>query len=221
MSKSLPAMRVHALSDLKQVSAVLKMQRQAHQQRLAQEQARREAIERERHLFRYMVGAVTPLNVVARVAPEPTAVEPLPLQLQHDEQQALYESISDDFDVTTLMDTDEALSYRQPGVVPDIARKLRLGHWSIQANLDLHGLRSDEAREALGQFVRECHKKGIRCVRIIHGKGHGSPGRIPVLKVRVQRWLVQKKEVLAFVQAKASDGGAGAVVVLLDRVNRR
>jgi len=168
-----------------------------------------------------MVGAVTPLSVPARVVPEPAPVEPLPLQLQRDEQQALYESISDDFDVTTLMDTDEALSYRQPGVVPDIARKLRLGHWSIQANLDLHGLRSDEAREALGQFVRECHKRGLRCVRIIHGKGHGSPGRIPVLKVRVQRWLVQKKEVLAFVQAKASDGGAGAVVVLLDRVHRR
>lgn len=221
MSKPVSGVRVHALSDLKQVSAVLKLQREALQQRLAQEKARREALERERHLFRHMVGAVTPLNVTARapVAREPA--QPLPLQLQLDEQQALYESISDDFDVTTLMDTDEALSYRQPGVSPEVARKLRLGHWSIQANLDLHGLRLDEAREALGQFVRDCHKKGIRCVRIIHGKGLGSPGRIPVLKVRVQRWLVQKKEVLAFVQAKASEGGAGAVVVLLDRVHRR
>lgn len=221
MSQLLPAMRVHALSDLKQVAAVLKMQREAQQQRAAQEQAKREALERERHLFRYEMGAVTPLKVAPRVAPEPAPVEPVPLQLLRDEQQALYESISDDFDVTTLMDTDEALSYRQPGVAPEVARKLRLGHWSIQTSLDLHGLRLDEAREALGKFVRECHKKGIRCVRIIHGKGHGSPGRVPVLKVRVQRWLVQKQEVLAFVQAKASDGGAGAVVVLLDRVHRR
>ncbi|THU03810.1 DNA mismatch repair protein MutS [Lampropedia puyangensis] len=214
-------MRVHALSDLKQVSAVLKLQRQVQQQRLEQERARREAIERERNLFRHVVGTVQPLKVAARVSPQHEQAQPVPLQLQRDEQQALYESISDDFDVTTLMDTDEALSYRQPGVAPDVARKLRLGHWSIQASLDLHGLRLDEAREALGQFVRDCHKKGIRCVRIIHGKGHGSPGRVPVLKVRVQRWLVQKKEVLAFVQAKASEGGAGAVVVLLDRVNRR
>lgn len=221
MNKPLQGMRVHALSDLKQVSQVLKMQREALQQRQAQERARREAIERERHLFRHEVGAVTPLNVPARAAVARAPALPLPLQLELDEQRALYESISDDFDVTTLMDTDEALSYRQPGVAPEVARKLRLGHWSIQASLDMHGLRLDEAREALGQFVRDCHKKGIRCVRIIHGKGHGSPGRVPILKVRVQRWLVQKQEVLAFVQAKASDGGAGAVVVLLDRVHRR
>ncbi|MDH5858525.1 DNA mismatch repair protein MutS [Lampropedia aestuarii] len=214
-------MRVHALSDLKQVAQVLKMQREALQLRQAQEQARREAIERERHLFRHEVGAVTPLNVTPRAVVARAPVLPLPLQLEIDEQRALYESISDDFDVTTLMDTDEALSYRQPGVAPEVARKLRLGHWSIQASLDMHGLRLDEAREALGQFVRNCHKKGIRCVRIIHGKGHGSPGRVPILKVRVQRWLVQKQEVLAFVQAKASDGGAGAVVVLLDRAHRR
>jgi DNA-nicking Smr family endonuclease len=101
-----------------------------------------------------------------------------------------------------------------------VTRKLREGHWSIQKHIDLHGLRTDEAREALGRFVREAHQLGLRCVRVVHGKGLGSPGRTPVLKGRVQRWLVQKKEVLAFVQARPAEGGAGALVVLLKPVGR-
>ena len=79
----------------------------------------------------------------------------------------------------------------------------------------MHGLRRDDAREVLSIFIREAHKQGIRCVRVVHGKGLGSPGKAPVLKNRVHSWLVQKNEVLAFVQAKPADGGAGALVVLL------
>ena len=125
------------------------------------------------------------------------------------------ESISDNFDVSSLLDTDDALSFRRPGISVEVTRKLRRGEWSIQREIDLHGMRTDEAREALGPFIREAHKHGIRCVRVVHGKGLGSPGKTPVLKGRVQSWLVQKKEVLAFVQAKPAEGGAGALVVLL------
>ncbi|WP_231731380.1 Smr/MutS family protein [Lampropedia cohaerens] len=214
-------LRVHALSDLRQISAALRRQREMQQEQQRQHEARRAAAERERNLFRHSIGQVQPLHHAPRVAAQPAPAAPVPLQLVLDEQRALRESISDDFDVSSLLETDEGLSYRQPGVGPEVARKLRLGHWSIQATLDLHGLRLDEAREALGGFIRLQHQRGVRCVRIVHGKGLGSPGRVPVLKVRVQRWLVQKKEVLAFVQAKASDGGAGAVVVLLDRVRPR
>ncbi len=103
----------------------------------------------------------------------------------------------------------------------EITHRLRAGHWSIQRQLDLHGLRTDEAREALGQFIRYAHKTGLRCVRVVHGKGLGSPGKTPVLKGRVQRWLVQKKEVLAFVQARPMDGGAGALLVLLQPVGQQ
>jgi DNA-nicking Smr family endonuclease len=97
----------------------------------------------------------------------------------------------------------------------DVVRKLRAGTWSIQRQIDLHGLRRDDARDALGQFIREAHKDGIRCLRVVHGKGLGSPGKAPVLKGRVHSWLVQKSEVMAFVQARPVDGGAGALVVLL------
>jgi DNA-nicking Smr family endonuclease len=127
----------------------------------------------------------------------------------------LRETLSDEMDVSTLLDTDEHLSFRRPGIGTDVTRKLRQGQWRIQRQLDLHGLRTDDAREALGQFIREAHKHGIRCVRVVHGKGLGSPGKTPVLKSRVHSWLVQKNEVLAFVQAKPSEGGAGALVVLL------
>ena len=80
--------------------------------------------------------------------------------------------------------------------------------------------RVDEAREALGAFIRESHRNGIRCVRVVHGKGLGSPGKAPVLKEKVHKWLVQKAEVVAFVQAQPAQGGAGALVVLLQPQNR-
>ncbi len=152
-------------------------------------------------------------------APEPP--EPLPLQLELDEQRVLQEAMSDEFDVSTLLDTDDQLSFRRPGIGLDVTHKLRAGQWSIQRQLDLHGLRVDEAREALGQFIRLSHRTGIRCVRVVHGKGLGSPGKTPVLKGRVLRWLVQKKEVLAFVQARPAEGGAGALVVLLQPGRRQ
>ena len=184
----------------------------------ARQEAERKA-EAERHLFVRAVGAVKPIPVKARVLNLAKRPEPRPLQQDLDDQAALLESMSDEFDVSTLLDVDDQLSFRRPGIGTNITRKLRKGEWSLQGQLDLHGLRSDEAREALGQFVRDAKRMGWRCVRVVHGKGLGSPGKEPVLKSKVQRWLVQKNEVLAFVQAKPSDGGAGALVVLLGPSN--
>ena len=140
---------------------------------------------------------------------------PIARQRLADEEAALRESMSDDFTVETLLDTDEALSYARNGIGPDVIRKLRRGHWVIQSQLDLHGLRTDEAREALGEYLRGAVKRGLRCVRVIHGKGLGSINKEPVLKNKVRNWLTQKDEVIAFCQAKAADGGAGALIVLL------
>ncbi|MDP3132266.1 MAG: Smr/MutS family protein [Burkholderiaceae bacterium] len=169
----------------------------------------------ERTLFARTVGAVRPLRLQRLALIERERALPRARQRELDEQAVMREAISDDFDVESLLDTDDALSYRRPGVGLDVVRRLRRGQWSLQGQIDLHGLRTDEARAALSQFVREAHKVGWRCVRVVHGKGLGSPGKTPVLKNKVQRWLVQKNEVLAFVQAKPSDGGAGALVVLL------
>ncbi len=207
--------KLTTLADLKQVKQVMAEQAQARTvaaAALAQKQARLQA---EKNLFINAAGAVQPLpkKDKALLKKEPPA--PQPLQHELDEQAVLREAISDEFDVSTLLETDDHLSFRRPGVGTDVTRKLRRGDWSIQRQLDLHGLRIDDARDALGQFIREAHKHGIRCVRVVHGKGLGSPGKTPVLKSRVNSWLVQKKEVLAFVQARPAEGGAGALVVLL------
>ena len=198
---------------------------EAAAQEAARAQAAREAAQRaarERHLFAHSVGPVQPLKGGAnRHSAPPAPPDPKPLQRVQDEQNVLREAMSDEFDVSTLLDVDDQLSFRRPGIGVDVTRKLRGGHWSIQRQLDLHGLRRDDAREALGEFIRLAHRTGLRCVRIIHGKGLGSPGKTPVLKGRVQAWLVQKKGVLAFVQARPMDGGAGALVVLLQPGKRR
>jgi DNA-nicking Smr family endonuclease len=182
--------------------------------REAQAQAEaRECIERDR--FRLTVGAVTPQPQGGRAHLPQPAVPPEPRQRQQDEAQALASSLSDELDVSTLLETDAALSYRREGIGQDVLTRLRRGHWSIQAQLDLHGLRRDEARDALAAFIRQAERDGLRCVRVVHGKGNGSPGREPVLKDKVKRWLVQKDQVIAFTQASAADGGHGALLVLL------
>jgi DNA-nicking Smr family endonuclease len=179
----------------------------------ARERAAREA--RERELFARSVGPVVPLRHAVRAAVERPRPHPHPRQRERDDAAVLREAISDELDVETLLDTDDALSFRRRGIGPEVVRKLRRGAWTVQAQLDLHGLRREEAREQLAAFLREAGRHGLRCVRIIHGKGNGSPGREPVLKAKVRAWLVQKHEVLAFTQARGSDGGHGALVVLL------
>jgi DNA-nicking Smr family endonuclease len=208
------------LADLKQVQRALAETRE----REAAEAAAKAAAERkraaEKDLFARAIGATEPLRRKAAVplAPEPPA--PIPVQHQLDEQRVLRESLSDEFDVTTLLDVDDAMSFRRPGIGTDVTARLRKGDWAIQSQVDLHGLRSDEAREALGGFIRNAYKQGLRCVRVVHGKGLGSPGKQPVLKTKTQRWLIQKNEVIAFVQAKPAEGGAGALVVLLAPARR-
>jgi DNA-nicking Smr family endonuclease len=171
--------------------------------------------EAERNRFRLSVGAVTPQAQTARASLPRPAVPPEPRQRQQDEAQALAATLSDEFDVSTLLETDAALSYRREGIGTDVLARLRRGQWSIQRQLDLHGLRRDPARDALAHFIRQAERDGLRCVRVVHGKGNGSPGREPVLKDKVKRWLVQKDQVIAFTQASAADGGHGALLVLL------
>lgn len=201
-----------ALASLRQE---LKAQDEARRQAEAERLRQQEAARHEAELFRRSVGAVAPLAHAERIVATPPP--PLPIARQHlaDEQAALQESISDEFTVETLLATDETLSFARAGIGADTLRKLRRGHWVIQAQLDLHGLRRDEAREALAEFMRQAVRRGLRCVRVIHGKGLGSVNKEPVLKGRVRNWLAQKQEVLAFCQARAADGGSGALVVLL------
>lgn len=199
------------LADQRAQAAAAQAKRDAEAKRLAQ----------QANLFQLALGPVQRLQAAPRVQLTPQPPAPLALQLAQDEYKALQETLSDDFVPSTLLEMDETLSFRRPGIGQDVTNRLRKGDWSIQAHLDLHGLRRDEARDAVGQFIRNCHKSGLRCVRVVHGKGLGSEGKTPVLKGKVQVWLIQKQEVIAFVQAQPLHGGAGALLVLLEPSNRK
>ncbi|MDR3453558.1 MAG: Smr/MutS family protein [Rhodoferax sp.] len=208
-------MKIRSLQDLGHIQKKIA---DAHALKLAQEAARVAAehhAKLEKELFVRAVGSVKPIPDGRRVLLNPEQPAPVAVHRQRDEQAALHEALSDEFDASTLLDTDEHLSFRRPGIGLEVTRKLRKGEWRIQRDIDLHGLRTDAAREALAAFIREACQQGLRCVRVVHGKGLGSPGKTPVLKSRVHSWLVQKNEVLAFVQARPAQGGAGALVVLL------
>jgi DNA-nicking Smr family endonuclease len=212
-------MKLRSLAELTQLRDELARRNAEVAARAAKERAAQAAALRAKRLFvdhiAEQVGAVTPL------AKSELAVHPLdqpspePRQRELDEQAALREAMSDEVDIESLLLTDDGLSFRRDGVSAEVVRKLRKGHWSIQAELDLHGLRRDEARDALAAFVRSAAQRGLRCLRVVHGKGHGSPGREPVLKAKAQRWLGQCAEVIAFAQASGPQGGAGALIVLL------
>lgn len=106
-------------------------------------------------------------------------------------------------------------TFLRPGLGADVLVRLRRGHWSVQGELDLHRLTSNEAHDALADFLFDARARGLRCVRVIHGKGLSSPNREPVLKSKVRRWLSHWDEVLAYCEAPRHGGGGGAVLVLL------
>ena len=110
---------------------------------------------------------------------------------------------------------DAALSFQRAGVRIDVMRRLRRGLYPVDDELDLHGLTQSAARNQLADFLAHSRDGGLRCVRIIHGKGYRSGARGPVLKIAVNLWLRRHMDVMAFVSARAIDGGAGAVYVLL------
>ncbi len=208
-------MKINALQDLKKVRQKLA---EAHAQAQAEAAAQALAARKrdaESNLFVRAVGVVQRLPAHGQVQLEGPSPAPIAHQRQKDDEAVLRDCLSDEIDASTLLDTDDALSFRRPGIGRDVIHKLRKGDWSIQREIDLHGLRSDEARLALSEFIRQAQRQGLRCLRVVHGKGLGSPGKTPVLKSKVHSWLVQKNQVMAFVQAKPAEGGAGALLVLL------
>jgi len=165
-------------------------------------------------LFREEMRDVRPAPPTNRAVLTPPAPRPIPAQRLEDERAVLAELSRLAYDFDDVEIEDDALFLR-PGLPRDILRKLRRTHWVIQDHLDLHGLTGDEAVAATAQFLADCKRRGLRCVRIVHGKGLGSRGREPVLKRRVRRSLMRRDEVLAYVEPRPVQGGSGAVVVLL------
>ena len=175
---------------------------------------RHETQEEDVNVFRDAVKDARPLrapNFVVHDRPKP---HPHPAKREEDEQAVLDELARLTFDDDAEFEDDGR--FLRAGLPPDILRKLRRTHWVIQATLDLHGLTGDEAVAETAVFLAGCKRSGVRCVRIIHGKGLRSPGREPVLKRRIRKLLTRRDEVLAYVEPRDAHGGGGAVVVLLE-----
>jgi DNA-nicking Smr family endonuclease len=188
------------------------------------ERERRERIERERAVeFRSAVQDVKQLPESDRYVWRPVQEAELragasrrPLTSEEETAAVLRESmLSVEFDVDGLLDEDPTLSWSAPGVGPDVVKRLRKRHWQVEDELDLHGYTRDLARRMVDAFLRRSTKRGVRCVRIIHGVGYGSAGGEPVLRGMVHSWLVQTAETVAFCVAGRADGGNGALIVLL------
>lgn len=163
---------------------------------------------------------VTPLGAPNRAHHKKT-VTTEPLQTIADNKAVLTESLSDEADSTEFLESEDGLSFRRPEVGPDVPRDLRRGRWVVMAQLDLHGMFVEEAREAVSNFLKNAVARELYCVRIIHGKGNGSPQGLSILREKVRRWLKQRSEVVAFAEPYERDGGAGATIVRLRAQQRK
>ena len=164
-------------------------------------------------LFRQALDGVTPLPPTGRITPAPPPHRASP----HNRQAPPIEIVD------TLSDHgtgDEPLTeFLRNGLSRMTLRKLRRGQWPLQDSLDLHGLRSDDARKLLLEFLHQATQRDLRCVCVVHGKGWHTQGGEGILKVRARHWLTQCPQVLAFCEAPLNLGGGGAVLVLLKRVD--
>ncbi|NLR74648.1 MULTISPECIES: Smr/MutS family protein [Leeia] len=174
--------------------------------------ARRALSVEERALFQAVVGDVTPLSVPERRSLQPRRLTPLPAPARPVAHAPLAVSAPEWIE---LHAHGELLHYRDHSVSHRLLHELRRGHWPIGAEIDLHGVTREEALHLLGAFLGEVRQRGIRCVRIIHGKGYRSPGGQSALKGLVRHWLTQLPQVLAFSETRPQEGGSGAVKVLL------
>jgi len=168
----------------------------------------------DRSLFQKAVDCARPLKQDRR-SPHKPRRKPVPQQRRRDEQEVVASLLSDEYNPE--IETGEELLFARAGIQQRVLRRFRRGQYAIEAELDLHGRTAAEARELVSEFLRQMRANGRRCVRIIHGKGLSSEGRLPVLKVKVNSWLRQKDDVLAFCSARPQDGGTGAVYVLLKK----
>lgn len=166
-------------------------------------------------LLRAALADVTPLPPANRARLARPQPKPIAAQRQLDDRAVLRDTLSDAPAWELGLESGDELLFLRNGISAQHLKKLRRGHWVVQDHLDLHGLTTPEARVLTAEFLAHCVSKGLRCVRIVHGKGLGSPNREPVLKKKVAGWLAQRDEVLAYCQAPQADGGGGAVLVLL------
>ena len=165
-------------------------------------------------LFRRLMGDAKPLRQAEKAPEHRPNISARAHFARRDEKAVLQESLEADIDESEA-EAGDSLRFRHPSVGRRTMRRLARGHFSVQDEIDLHGMTVPEAKNALHDFVTDCDLRGYTCIRVVHGKGLGSGDRGPILKGKVNKWLRQWDRVLAFVSARQIDGGTGAIYVLL------
>ena len=164
-------------------------------------------------LFRRSVGPVRKMGH-DRIGPASKKRSPRPRMRAEPREHVMTDTFSDHADADSVA-ADDLLFFARPGLQQRQLQRLRRGQFDIGAELDMHGMTANMARGVIVEFISLSRDRHLRCVRIIHGKGYGSAGDAPVLKNRLNNWLRQHHDVLAFSSATPRDGGAGALYVLL------
>ena len=158
---------------------------------------------------------VVPLKATARATMQKARPKPIPFKRIEDDLAIPADMMKDTSGWDADIENGDLITFKRTGLPTDVLRKLRRGQWIVQASLDLHGLTTEGARTELGRFLAIARHSGIRCVRIVHGKGTRSPNNVAVIRNKVRLSLSRRDEVLAFCDAIPADGGSGAVIVLL------
>ena len=171
--------------------------------------------------FHAAVAGSTPLRHKPRIVLEAAKPLPQPRQRELDEAAAMVESLHAPLQIDDWLDLGDADSFMRAGLPRSVLRDLRSGRWVMQGHIDLHGMNRHEAHEQVNRLLAESLSAGKRCLRIVHGRGHGSPDRQGILRQLVKSWLGRRQEVLAFCHAPPRDGGDGALWVLLSAGKRR
>jgi DNA-nicking Smr family endonuclease len=169
-------------------------------------------------LFKEEIGEVEHIDH-NKIHPITNQPKPVPRFRQQRLDQEIKDTFSEDYESNTV-GSEETLNFRRSGIQQRLFSRLRTGQIQIEAELDLHGMTIPVAHESLAKFLHDCQHYTIRCARIIHGKGWSSKHHKPILKTKLNSWLQQEQDVLAFCSAPIKDGGTGAVYVLLRRSNK-
>lgn len=175
-------------------------------------------------LFRSAVGDVQPIKTEQRVKLEKKSAELSP-GLEQRRKDAVAQA-ADGTQVLTgdylhLVDPHDILDFKRPGIQHGVYKNLRLGKYSVDAQLDLHRMTVDQARQALSQFISDCLAHNIRCALINHGKGEHRQPQPALLKSCVAHWLPQLGSVMAFHSAQKQHGGTGATYVLIRKSEKK
>ncbi len=150
-------------------------------------------------------------NIKEASKPKP---KPIPLSRQQDDRDVISQLESDPF-CHEYIETGDEIFYFRPGLQQKVIKKLKRGQYSIERELDLHGMTTEQAKNAVNIFFHNCSLHNNRCVLVIHGKGYRTEKKEPILKSMLNGWLRHRSDVLGFCSARIEDGGTGAIYVLL------